>query len=811
MPRMAKLTRFAFFLLVLPAVWWLSACSLQQAPNQGPNVIIVPNETDSALQAQTASPPTAPPTATLPPADLLRTADRQLLNGYYEDAVRSYELVLLQGESAPGDARAAATFGLGQAALREGLFDQAAQALTTFIAQFPQDARLAQAYFLRGDAHLGLSDWQAAVADFEYYLAARPGLIDSYARERIGDAQLALGQFEAALASYQSAVDANRGLVPQLVLREKLAQLFISAGQPTQAVAQYDAVLGVARNAPYRASIAYLAAQTLLDAGDVASGLARMEDIFSAYPDRPEAYRAMQALIANGVSVDLFQRGQVSFSFGDYADAIESFNTYSTQRPLSQIPPQLFLQLGRAYREVGNPAAAITAFQSVIDQYPTDPAFGDALLEQGRTRFLSGDIPAAIEQYLRIVETYGYLPQAPEALWRAGYLYGTTDQPEQAAAVFQRLASLYPESDQAKDGLLLAANAALQTGNIGGAETFYAALASRATGDLRAEAFLNVGRLALERGDNGIANQAFQEAAQAAPDSYYSLRAQDIIAGRAPFALPASYRFAFDDAADVAQAEAWLRATFGIAQEDALWPLSATLQTDPRVIRGSELWAVAAYDEARSEFDGLLDAFEDDALASYQLAVYWRQIGAYNASIQAAANVIDAGRIGTLQAPAYIARMRYPAYYLDVVQAEAARYGIDPLLIFALIRHESLFDANATAAAGEKGLTQVIPSTGEYIAQQLNWPNYQHAVLFRPYASIAFGAYYLQEQLAEFDGNAAAALSAYNAGPGRAAQWVELSGGDPDLLISSITIDSTRTYVTRIYGFHAIYRALYGA
>jgi soluble lytic murein transglycosylase len=145
-----------------------------------------------------------------------------------------------------------------------------------------------------------------------------------------------------------------------------------------------------------------------------------------------------------------------------------------------------------------------------------------------------------------------------------------------------------------------------------------------------------------------------------------------------------------------------------------------------------------------------------------------------------------------------------------VVQEVGQRRNIDPLLIFSLIRHESLFNTNATAAAGEKGLTQVIPGTAEYIAGQITWEDYQHSDLFRPYAGVEFGGYYLQEQLELFDYNVPAALSAYNAGPGRALDWMELSGGDPDLLITTITIDSTRLYVQLIYRNHSIYRALYG-
>jgi soluble lytic murein transglycosylase len=229
-------------------------------------------------------------------------------------------------------------------------------------------------------------------------------------------------------------------------------------------------------------------------------------------------------------------------------------------------------------------------------------------------------------------------------------------------------------------------------------------------------------------------------------------------------------------------------------------------------VRGQELWQLAAYDEAQAEFfDVINEAFDNNnALTSYQLAVHLRSMGAYYPSIFAAANVIRLAETNTLDAPPFIARMRYPAYYRDVIQEVAARREIDPLLLFSLIRQESLFNTNATAAAGEKGLMQVIPSTAEYIAGQIEWKDYQHSDLFRPYAGVEFGSYYLDEQLERFEGNTVAALAAYNAGPGRAADWLRLSGGDPDLFMTTITIDSTRLYIQLIYRNYNIYRALYG-
>ena len=778
---------------------------------------------DSAIIAPEAVPPTAvliaqevtiaptlPPTPTVPPEQILLLANRQLLNGYYEDAVLSFQTLLRQPGSAPSDI-AAALFGVGQAAIREGLFGVAADALNQLISQYPDDPRAAQAYFLRGEAHLGTSAWAEAITDFETYLARRPGMLDSYALERIGDAQIALNQLDAALATYQRAAGATRGLVPSLALRERVAQVLYNAGRTTEAVAQYDAILAVAENAPYRADIGMRAARALITAGDTASALPRMKLITETTPTAPQAYEAMQLLRQNAQPFDEFLRARISFAYGDYEGTVDALNRWSASRSsVGEIPAEFHLLLGRAYRELSNTEAAVTAFQTIINSYTTDPLFGSALLEQGRTRFLAGDSPGAIGQYVDTAERYNYLPEAPEALWRAGYLYSTNDQPAEARAIFERLADAFPNTQQAIDGLFLAGAAAYRTGDLTAAERYYAELGVKATGEDQADAYFWLGRLALQRGDQAAAGQAFGLAQGGAPDSYFAARARDIIAGRSPFTPPAQPRYSFDDAAEIAEAETWLRTTFPtITQTGSLWQLAPELASDPRLLRGVELWTVAAFDEAEAEFIDIINANTALPLASYQLAIYLRSIGAYYYSILASSYIIRAAQVGTLDAPGYIARMRYPVYYLDVVQAVAGRRGFDPLLLFSLIRHESLFDATATAAAGEIGLTQVIPGTAQYIAEQLGWRDYQHTDLFRPHASVEFGAFYLDEQLRRFDGNATAALAGYNAGPGRAIDWLAISGGDPDQFMSAITIPSTRLYVERIYSYYAIYRELY--
>ena len=125
----------------------------------------------------------------------------------------------------------------------------------------------------------------------------------------------------------------------------------------------------------------------------------------------------------HGTEYDGFRRGQAAFVAGDAQAAIEAFNQFTAAQDSTAIPAELYLLLGRAYRQIGNFQAASVAFQTLIDRYPQDPLFGDALLERGRTRFLAGDSPAAIQIYLALAEEYDQLASAAgEALWRAGYL-----------------------------------------------------------------------------------------------------------------------------------------------------------------------------------------------------------------------------------------------------------------------------------------------------------------------------------------------------------------------------------------------------
>ena len=115
---------------------------------------------------------------------------------------------------------------------------------------------------------------------------------------------------------------------------------------------------------------------------------------------------------------------------------------------------------------------------------------------------------------------------------------------------------------------------------------------------------------------------------------------------------------------------------------------------------------------------------------------------------------------------------------------------------------------HTTAAA--QGLMQVIPSTGEWVAQRIGWPDYQPAHVYRPHINVKFGVYYLAFALEYAGDNLATALVGYNAGPGNARFWRAVAGDDEDLFLETITISQPQRYVRGVLQQYAVYRRLYG-
>jgi soluble lytic murein transglycosylase len=286
-----------------------------------------------------------------------------------------------------------------------------------------------------------------------------------------------------------------------------------------------------------------------------------------------------------------------------------------------------------------------------------------------------------------------------------------------------------------------------------------------------------------------------------------------MLLGRGLFETPTIVNLNPDLAKERKDAEAWMRVTFNLpADTDLSGP--GALASDARFIRGTELWEMGMYDEARVEFESLRDSVSTSPADSFRLGNHLLEIGLYRSAIFAMRQVLTlAGQdsqSASLTAPPYFNHIRYGLYYNDLMVKESQTYGFDPLFMFSVVRQESLFEGFVKSTAGAHGLMQVIPDTGQQIATELNWPpNYNSDDLYRPNVSLRFGAYYLSKNRDLVGGSLFAALAAYNGGPGNALVWNQLAGNDPDLLVEVIRFDETRSYIRAIYEIYGTYRTIY--
>lgn len=803
MSRVSSVTKCLIGLAILSTL--ALACQAPSLP--APFATPTPSATRTPTPTPTPTPPPTP-TATPRPSDLLALGQEALFVGDIEGAILAFQSTL--GATSEEETVTLALLGLGRAYLHDSSYLSAAEAFEDLLTRFPSSPLAHRAHFLLGEALIGAGEPLAAAEHYRAYLEGDTA-VGAYVYTWLADALYAGADYAGAIDAYRASIEQAPTLSFEVGAREKLILAHSALEEYEEALAQYDAILEQARIPEYRARIMHQSAQMMLLAGQTEDAWDRHLKVVDSYPTNPWAYESLVVLVDAGVEVDDLTRGIVDYYGGAYGPAVAALYRYIESDPAHSGAAHYYA--GLAHLAAGSPALAENQFQTLVETHPESTRWGDAWIGWGQALAAQGDTEGAVEIYRSFVEAAQDHGRAHEALWRTGQLLEAAGEPERAAAAYEDCQAAYPSSDYAAPALFRGGLQRYQLGEVDRAILDWRTLATayEDTTD-GAAGSLWLGKAHLAAGNPVSATTAFSRTLQAHPTNYYGLRASDLTDDPLAAPFPSVDYVSAPSAAEQAETEAWLADWLELESPQGLGDLSPALRADPRLERGLELWDLGRRDAAKAELEALRRATVDDPLTQYRLALLFRDIGLYRSSILAATNLINLSPADTaLDAPVFLARLAYPTYYEDLVLSNAVSENLSPLLLFSLIRQESLFEGFATSYAYAQGLMQVIPSTGASIANQLGWPpGYENSDLYRPVVSLRFGTWYLAQQRNTFDGRLDVALAAYNGGPGNAAQWIETAGSDPDLFLETITLSETNLYLRRIREHYAVYSRLYG-
>ncbi len=541
--------------------------------------------------------------------------------------------------------------------------------------------------------------------------------------------------------------------------------------------------------------VSWLLAQVLMDLKDWAGAYRVYEVLWEDHPATPEGEAAGDAIRSLGgrygltrtrlSAEQMFERGGKLRGGGRFAEAIDQFEEILKSSPDHSILPEVLHEIGSTYFRQAKNRQAIDTLKLLLKRYPDSDPAPDALYLIARTYWRKGFRHHFLSTIEKVRESYPGSRAAESAEFALGVFYAERGKEDKARAALRRVASGPRAHSRRRDALWDLGRMDYREKKYEDAYRSFSDLAAEDSGYRKAATYW-AGRSLLRMGRRDEAGELLARLAAESPGHYYG--------------IAASRRLE-----DVGTMVTKLQAP---PESPIDFSLPAGWGGEPYV-RILLLEEVGFYDLAMEEMRTLVkDAPPGARLKFARLA---QRAGEYRTGTNDLENYY--GRLIETRAegvPREFWEVCFPLIHRVDIERLAAEFGLDPLLVAAVIREESRFEEDAVSRAGAIGLLQLMPSTAKDEARRLGMHT-RNLDLFDPPTNLRLGTYSLARRLERFDGNLVAALAGYNAGDHRVRRWRDrLKGLESDEFIDQMPYLETRLYVKRILASYEHYRRIYG-
>jgi soluble lytic murein transglycosylase len=466
---------------------------------------------------------------------------------------------------------------------------------------------------------------------------------------------------------------------------------------------------------------------------------------------------------------------------GDGARALRAYDRAAAMRLAdgAPLPEWARVERARLMATVGpRQEEALEEFRAIRES-TTDERIGARNLEVWRGLRQRQGLDAQVSTLRQwLIADYPGSPEATELVWGEGSGAEARGSLDAALERYAHIAEHARTSARAGESRMRSGQIHLRrTNRPAAAEVFEAYLADFPDGRRWQEASYWAGRIRLELGDSAAGRSHLERAMREQPVEYYAVVAAELL--DVPYSV------------NVPEGE---------GPSEPLWLAEGLARLDRLMEAGLERGTQTEIDRLRDRARGvrpamlrLADALIERGRSIDGINIGWallEQEGSWDRNLL---------------------RVAFPFPYRELVRREAEEWGIDPLLMAAIIRQESAFKADIVSRAGAIGLMQVMPPTGQQLARRHGPDPFSNESLSRPEVNLHLGAAFFVDMSRRYDHDLPLVLSAYNAGPTRATAWRQFpEASDPLRFTERIPFDETRGYVKNVRRNLSLYRALYG-
>jgi len=691
--------------------------------------------------------------------------------------------------------------------------------------QYPGTPWYRRSLFLSEQALIQLDRPAEADAAMLRVQAEYPELAD-YALSILADYHFANARYTEAAALYQLVTQQYPKNILAIRAAYQRALALLESYAYATAAESFEKFLQDNPRSEYSPNAGIGLGRALTADADLKRAVRAYQDVLIKYPGNSadqEVERALAELRSGGVDVpelspdELYERGRNLFRTNQYDKSAETFTKLLATDPQNRNRSDILLRTGIVLFNLGRRQEAVATLEKMVKEHSRDQRVPEALYWIGKSYSKLGDREKGIKAFQKVLDSYLESEWADDALFLMGNIYREANDMKKAVMFYRRLAEHYPESKFADSAIWWEAWAYYIAGDYKRTEQTFQELISRYPRSfLVSQALYWQGRAAEKKGDTSRAAAYYGKVIKRAPYTYYGYRASErLLSIELPvLASVSTIDTGVNDIPENPDTADHMN-SFETDDGPPVWTVEAlkTLSADPSFKKSLELMYLDMKKEAAAELWSLQNRLPRKRGALLGLSKTFFELGDYYRSLILVLRNYEPYLDGAArETPEDFWLLAYPQGYWDSIVTYSRKYGQDPYFVAAIVREESQFHAEALSPAGARGVMQVMPATGEWIAQIIRMNGFNQSKLFDSDTAINLGTWYISYLMKRFKGDLLFVAAAYNAGPDAVTTWLSKTGHgtERDEFVESIPFSETRGYVKKVLRNYAEYKRIYG-